>query len=36
MKGRPRFLCSSFPMPMRSHAVYPFHLTTRGIDDESV
>ncbi|KAK9847237.1 hypothetical protein MYU51_019687 [Penicillium brevicompactum] len=24
------------PMPMRSHAVYPFQLNTRGIDDESV
>ncbi|CAG8103310.1 unnamed protein product [Penicillium salamii] len=26
--------CSSSPIPMRSHAVYHFHITTGGIDDE--
>ncbi|CAG8074555.1 unnamed protein product [Penicillium salamii] len=36
MKGRPHFLCSSSPIPMRSHAVYHFHITTGGIDDESM
>ncbi|CAG8074001.1 unnamed protein product [Penicillium nalgiovense] len=28
-------VCSSSPIPMRSHAVYHFHMTAGGIDDES-
>ncbi|CAG8118053.1 unnamed protein product, partial [Penicillium salamii] len=36
MKGRPHFLCSSSPLPMRSHTVYHFHITTGGIDDEPI
>jgi hypothetical protein len=30
-----RHVCSSSPIPIRSHAACPFHMTTGGIDDES-
>jgi hypothetical protein len=29
-------VCSSSPLPIRSHAVYPFRMTTSGVDVESL